>query len=116
MIRKDKQHIFIYIFAPRQTIYDFDFTIKIPIISYLMQADNTLRLGAGKQKSEIMLAQKMSDDLALCGISCTISYYESHDPSKIFRKYCMMLSETMRSILLLLTCLIFRCMISIKIL
>lgn len=82
MIRKDKQHIFIYIFAPRQTIYDFVFTIKIPIISYLMQADNTLRLGAGKQKSEIMLAKKMSDDLALCGISCTFSYYESHDPSK----------------------------------
>lgn len=47
-----------------------------------MQVNNTLKIGAGKQKSEMMMAKRMSDDLALCGITCTISHYESNDPSK----------------------------------
>jgi hydroxymethylbilane synthase len=47
-----------------------------------MQENITLRIGAGKRKSEMMMAKKMSDDLAICGISSSISHYESIDPSK----------------------------------
>ena len=47
-----------------------------------MQVNNTLKIGAGKQKSEMMMAKRMSDDLALCGITSTISHYASNEPSK----------------------------------
>jgi len=44
-----------------------------------MQADKTLRIGAGKRISEVMMANKMSADLAKYDIICTIKYYEADD-------------------------------------